>query len=46
MNPDRVPALQPYLSRQIGAGLSDGEERAKIENFLWDERPGDTAVDL
>lgn len=46
MNPGRVPALQPYLFRQVGAGTPDGEERAKIENFLWDERPGDAAVDL
>jgi len=46
MNPGRVPALQPYLARQLGGATPDGEERAKIENFLWDERPSDAAVDL
>ena len=44
MNPGRIPALEPYINRLSGGTLTDGEERAKIENFLWDERPGDAAV--
>lgn len=39
MTPDRVPALQTYLAARSGGGVADAEERAKIENFLWDERP-------
>lgn len=46
MNPGRVPALQLYISRQLGGGAPDGEERAKIENFLWDERVSNEAVDV
>jgi len=44
MNPARVPALQSYFAARSGGDVADAEERAKIENFLWDERPHDDAA--
>ncbi len=42
----QIPNLQGYAERILNAGSSNSEARAIAENFLWDERPPATGVDL
>ena len=45
MDLNSLPNLAEYINRQV-ADTSDAEERAHIENFMLDERPSSTGIDL
>lgn len=42
----RLPTLDPYISRCLGDPGLDAEERAKVDNVVFDERPPMAGVEI
>lgn len=46
MNLDNLSNLSEYMNSRLAGAAIDSEERAHIENFMLDERPPQTGIDL
>lgn len=46
MKLDSLPNLAEYMDRRLADAAINAEERAHIENFMLDERPPQTGIDL